>query len=112
MKTILNIGLGPSKAAPEGIALGRAVDLIMRRFGSAYMEFRAVTNGEPTVVVVVDGYVHPDNIHGMALALEQDCIAHIRMMAGQFHGGELSGPHAADWGAFDPAHFILPTRYL
>lgn len=112
MKTILNVGLGPSKAAPNGISLGRAVDAIMRSFGSAYLEFRTVTDGEPTVVVVVDAPLLADQISRLSGALDQDCIASVRVVGGLLSDGALHGPHAADWRPFDPAQFILPTRNI
>ena len=114
MKTMRNIGLGPSEAAPQGINLGRAVDTIMRTFGAAYLEFRTVTDGEPTVVVVLDDIRATSEVlfHKLAESLDQDCIAAFYVLAPGAGHGDLHGPKAAKWLPFDPTKFIFPTRNI
>jgi hypothetical protein len=105
MSCILNIGLGPSKVRPQGQDLGTVLDAVLRLTNSAYIEFRTIENGEPTVIVVAPNGMSTSTIYRLAERLDQDCIAAVRPM-----GNMLVGPLAAEWGEFKPEHFLMPSR--
>ena len=105
MSCILNIGLGPSKARPLGQDLGSVLDAVLRLVNTAYIEFRTVENGEPTVIVVAPQGLSTSTIYRLAERLDQDCIAAARPM-----GNMLVGPLAAEWGDFKPERFLMPSR--
>lgn len=56
---------------------------------------------EPTLVVEVDRPLTRDEAYAVSAALHQDCIA---QRVGDV--GELIGPRADKWGAFDPDLFL------
>lgn len=105
MTCILNIGLGPSKARPEGQSLGTVLDALMRLTHTAYIEFRTVENGEPTVIALLPDGASTSTIYRLAERLDQDCIAVV-----QPFGNMLVGPLAHEWGDFKPESFLMPSR--
>lgn len=78
----------------------------LRRHGFVYGNNRVVhSDTEPTLVIEVttDGMAVDNRIEMVANALNQDCIAVWYSDEGV---GDLIGPRAADWGAFDPSLFF------
>lgn len=111
MNTILNIGLGPSQVRPEGTTLGEAMDAIMRTVRTAYVEFVTVSNGEPTLVVVLphNSGLSVSTLYRLSEKLGQDCIA---MLSPVFPNGTLVGPASDKWGQFDVKQFVFPVRQI
>lgn len=100
MTTLVNIGLhanGGGKVRPsEALAALRAV-------GGA-QPIRAEiqhSDTEPTLVVEIARPLYASSAFAVADALRQDAIA-------QWDGrdGQLYGPNASAWGAFNPAFFL------
>ena len=108
MEVILNIGLNTNTNTRTVL---EAIDAVQ---ATADAGFRVIStevfnsDTEPTLVVVADDLDRPgfDNrVFELARRLQQDCIA---LFTAEGYG-DLLGPNAAAWGAFNPEFFILPT---
>lgn len=105
---LLNIGLRSSDgrcAITPGAAIHElygALDLSpVRLLATAVVQ----SDTEPTLVVELSCAPNYRAIHALACTLWQDCIAAYDLSLEQ---GELIGPNAASWGAFDPTRFLRP----
>lgn len=119
MEVILNIGLDGVPVNGESYTNGRRNPAVVERMFAAVQACRSngfkVTKAklvqsdtEPTLVAVVDDLNAPgqDNrIDMLSTTLKQDCIA-AWYPAEQY--GQLIGPRADSWGAFNPEFFIMP----
>lgn len=107
---ILNIGLdGPTHAVnrhlSQGAVLGRASvllrDILQPVRGEVYQHA-----GETTLIAngtLLDGC--GELLWELCDRTNQDCIA---VWYPRLNNGVLFGPHAAEWGDFNPEFFILP----
>lgn len=93
------IGAGYASAAIETI--GEIVQLqkthVSHHFG-----------GEPTLAVTIvprDLVRLHEQLYNLAYKLNQDCIA---VYFPSTQTGQLIGPNAVAWGAFDPEFFVFP----
>lgn len=110
MRLLLNIGLQVGAAQTLAAHVVREIlianDFILHGEGKVFE-----SDTEPTPVIGVDA---PPRIAGSAarnprqtaVDLGQDCVAVVNPLNGF---GTLVGPKAAEWGAFNPALFILPN---
>jgi hypothetical protein len=82
----------------------------MRRHEVLYVGPAGETQ-EDTLVARLDPAISPDELQvilqGLSTLLEQDCIAVLYVFSGA-GAGELVGPRAAKWGAFNPDFFVRP----
>jgi hypothetical protein len=110
----LNIGLNRSglPANTAGYTLRVTVDILGAHLP---VSFEHVTSGdEPTLVVFFPTLqsgslpVLREKLHALCAALGQDCVAAL-WSRNNVHYGELVGPRADRWGAFNAAYFTLPT---
>lgn len=100
----LNIGLATNSggkfspdAALEWLRVGAwAEDVVVIRSRVAQ------SDTEPTLVVELSTPLSQRMLDSLSIILSQDCIAQLYPDG----HGELVGPRAAAWGAFDPARFI------
>lgn len=99
---LLNIGLtrtheGNLDLMPADYAM-RAVDDVVPVLAHAVHQ----SSTEPTLVLQIERPLPPSELHRLAMRLGQEAIAQYTN-----GGGSLEGPGAAEWGAFDPARFLM-----
>ena len=100
----LNIGLNDSDGLPLNV---HTACLACESYGFSILASRVFESpaGGENVLVISAQYRGSDltaSIYALAVNLRQDCIA-------VYHGGgrgELIGPNAEKWGAFNPAYFL------
>lgn len=107
MEVILNIGLNTN--AGTTIEVNRALQAIADSGAFVLSSEVFVSDTEPTLVATVRDSERPGFDNRMAMlssALRQDCVA---VYSTAESTGDLYGPNAAAWGAFNPEFFIMPT---
>lgn len=106
MTYIINIGL--AREGNSNIGVGTVLREIAARPITLHRYNVQHSDTEITVVaeVTINGaFTNPSRVfHALARVLGQDCIAayHVELKRGQ-----LDGPNAAAWGAFNPEFFLL-----
>lgn len=99
---ILNIGMNTND--------GRGITLAQINAALSLANARVVkgavrrSDSEPTYVVELSDALTEGSVFALAEILEQDAIAVWDMVS---ETGQLIGPGAASWGAFDPERFLL-----
>ena len=109
MRIELNIGLEVANGDNTIHSRSRRAVLAMRALaGWATYDRLAQSSTEETLIMVC--HVTPEDmfdfhtaVHELAVAIEQDCIA---VYNATRLSGELIGPNALAWGAFNPEFFI------
>lgn len=97
MNATLNIGLKTNKDAR--VPVHHAITVFPR---FTFRDSRVADSAtEQTLIARLEGITR-DDVHVAAILLEQDCIA-VLWDSGQ---GELIGPNAEAWGAFNPDYFL------
>ena len=103
MKLLLNIGL--ARKGNSNIGVGT----VLRELAATGCDRTAyaVHHSDTEITVVAEahftGSLYRSAIHHLAQRLGQDCIA----VLGPLGHGQLIGPRAAAWGAFNPEFFLL-----
>lgn len=106
MTYIINIGL--AREGNSNVGVGTVLREIAARPITLHRYTVHNSDTELTVVaeVTINGpFTSPSRVfHRLACLLGQDCIAayHVELQRGQ-----LDGPDAAAWGAFDPERFVM-----
>ncbi len=112
MKTIINLGLAVSGAHAH--TAEQALVALARERISVIRHETIMSDTEPTLVAEVDLPAVPDTRHPLACGdygalyrvaqrLQQDCLAVYDEAAQR---GQLVGPRASQWGAFNPKFFL------
>lgn len=100
MHTTVNIGLkkntGGKLSPTHALAVLRAIGGVKAILAEVFE-----SDSEPTLVAVVDRQLYASAAYEVAEALSQDCIAYH-----DGRDGDLVGPNAAAWGAFNPEYFL------
>lgn len=115
MQVILNIGLDGVPVNGETYTNGQRNPLEVEQLLVAVKTARALrfvvkrvsllqSDSEPTAVVLCEPPAgNSIAVHQLAQRLNQDCIA---VYDATLRRGELIGPNAEKWGAFNPAFFL------
>jgi len=101
--TVLNIGLMGNDGQPvDKQAAINAVNRFLTPDDPHYVVHQS--DSEATLVVNARLGLWPSSVERLCVELRQDCIA---SMLFPERKGSLQGPKASEWGAFDPALFVL-----
>ena len=117
----LNIGLRASKHATKREPFAPILPAVARFAARDRLHISTLgefenrverCSSEPTLVVrvrlpveLVERGILDEAVHGLAVSLEQDCIAVYHVDGPHTGTGELIGPRAAEWGEFNPEFF-------
>jgi hypothetical protein len=97
---LLNIGLARNDGKPDNLP-----SAVLNQLLDRVIEWTlVVSNTENTLIVEVFPDLSYAALWVLCESLAQDCVA---VYHGYTRWGQLVGPKAHEWGAFDPAHFTL-----
>jgi len=110
---ILNIGLAGNDES--AITTSQALAAVYAT-GARIVDYNVrPSSSEQTLIAELDRALSPEEAHGVASVLHQDCIAQLIVEYDRPYGpgakllynhGELYGPRADAWRPFDPAFFL------
>lgn len=97
---LLNVGLNVGKTV-NALTLTRVVAAVEEEGGRIRSLSVHPSASEPTAIIELEAPLHRHALYGLADALDQDAVT-------QWDGlrGDIEGPFAAAWGAFDPDFFL------
>ena len=104
MTTTFNIGLARNDGRPDNSIAVVVSQLLARGLLEGVKQIR-IADSETERTLVLQAEIFPSHfeIHRLAGALAQDCIAVRNDATGR---GFLVGPNAAKWGEFNPDYFL------
>ena len=99
---LLNVGLARVHDGHADVMPEDYVTLTVTAVVPVLAHAAHVSDTEPTLVLQIERPLPPSELHRLAMRLGQEAIAQYTNGV-----GTLEGPGAAQWGAFDPAQFLM-----